>query len=327
MGADIKCKVIAVVVTYNRKELLMECVEAVLGQTYKVEKLILIDNCSTDGTKEELENRGYLLNPQIMYVKTDANIGGAGGFYEGMVKAKEYSYDWIWLMDDDTIPTQNCLEALIEADRVVENTAPPAGLEHAVRPSFFASAVYGAQGEFMNLPKVSSKRAPNGYLYWYKFLDQGLVNIAMATFVSILIKKEAIEKCGLPCKDFFIWGDDSEYTTRLTKYYGDAYFVGKSKAIHKRANAQLISINREMNPQRIEMFHYRYRNAIIINQYYEPGYHMLFHAVLSMLGSIRYIGKKLGGRKAKAIIKGSWESIIQYRKFKAYIDSQIKKGD
>ena len=50
--------------------------------------------------------------------------------------------------------------------------------------------------------KSAKKKALNGYSYWYNFLDKGLINISMATFVSILIKKEAINICGLPCKDF-----------------------------------------------------------------------------------------------------------------------------
>lgn len=49
-----KDKVIAVVVTYNRKKLLLECLDAIFQQTYSISRLILIDNCSTDGTMNEL---------------------------------------------------------------------------------------------------------------------------------------------------------------------------------------------------------------------------------------------------------------------------------
>lgn len=320
-----KNRVAAVVVTYNRKDLVLECIEAILKQSYSVEKIILIDNCSTDGTEDALKRKGYLENALISYTRMDSNIGGAGGFYEGMARAAQEPYDWLWIMDDDTIPVRNCLEELIKANDIVENSRPIEGLKSAGRPSFFASAVYGACGEFMNLPVVNRKKAPNGYAYWYNLLDQGLINIEMATFVSLLIRKAAIEKCGLPYKDFFLWGDDSEYTTRLTKYYGDAYLVGRSVAIHKRAAASPIAIKTEMNPQRIDMMHYKYRNAVIKHRYYASGFYVLFYILQSMTECVQCIGKKFGGKKLKAVIKGNWEGITQYGKFKRYIDDQLRK--
>lgn len=319
-------RVIAVVVTYNRKDLVLECIEAILNQSYSVEKLILVDNCSTDGTEAALKSKGYLDSPRICYVKMDTNIGGAGGFYEGMLRAVQAACDWVWIMDDDTIPARDCLAELIKADEIVETSVPVKGLERSVRPSFFASAIYGPNKEFMNLPAVSRKKASNGYAYWYLFLHQGLINIESATFVSLLIKKEAIEICGLPYKDFFLWGDDSEYTTRLTQYYGDAYFVGKSVAVHKRTAAIPIEIQTEMNPKRIAMMHYKYRNAIILFRHYEPGYYVLMYILRSLLECAQCTGKRYGGKKVKAILKGIWEGITQYKRFKRYIAGQVKAG-
>lgn len=318
-------RVIAVVVTYNRKELLMECLDAILAQTFPVYKIILIDNCSTDGTDIMLSERGYIVNPIIEYIKLNENTGGAGGFYEGMrIARQKESYDWMWIMDDDTIPEKKCLEELINANNIVKSSAVIEGLEESVNPSFFASAVYGTKGEFMNLPKLSNKKAPNGYSYWYQFLSEGMVNISSATFVSVLFSKEAIDKCGLPCKDFFIWGDDSEYTTRLTTYYGNGYFVGKSIAIHKRAVAKPIAIKNEQDPKRMDMYHYKYRNTAIINRYYSPKYHISTQLLMHVLECLNYLGKRNGIRISKIILKGFFESLVQYKSFKKYIDSQIK---
>ena len=125
-------RVHAVVVTYNRKELLKECIDAILNQSVPVEKLILIDNNSTDGTNEYLEEYGYMKNPVIEYKRLSENIGGAGGFYEGMKLARSYSPDWIWIMDDDTVPTASCLEELLKAKKVIKG-----------KVSFLASAVRG----------------------------------------------------------------------------------------------------------------------------------------------------------------------------------------
>lgn len=317
-------KIIALVVTYNRKKLLLECINSILQQTYKVNNIILVDNASTDGTEEELKEKGYLNNNIIVYAKMKKNTGGSGGFYEGLKLAKEYECDWIWLMDDDTIPTRTCLEKLIDADRIVEHYRKLSDTRKFPKTSFFASIVYGSQKEFMNLPQISTKSSENGYAYWYRFLDKGLVNIENATFVSILIKKEAVIKCGLPCKDYFIWGDDSEYTMRLTKYYGDAYFVGNSVAIHKRINAKQLSLDYENNIERINMYHYLYRNSAINFRYYRLGQHFFLYFIKGLLNGIQYLFKPMGWYKTKAVIKGYFESIFQYSRFAKYINEQIK---
>ena len=72
-------KVIGVIVTYNRKKLLKNTVEALLNQTYKLDSIIIVDNASTDGTEEYLTNLGYLNNSMIKYIKLNENTGGAGG--------------------------------------------------------------------------------------------------------------------------------------------------------------------------------------------------------------------------------------------------------
>jgi rhamnopyranosyl-N-acetylglucosaminyl-diphospho-decaprenol beta-1,3/1,4-galactofuranosyltransferase len=87
--------VAAVVVTYNRSRLLLECLDALLRQTRPVDKIVLIDNASTDGTVEVLRSRGYLANPKIDYQRSEFNSGGAGGFHDGMKRAHELGFDWI----------------------------------------------------------------------------------------------------------------------------------------------------------------------------------------------------------------------------------------
>lgn len=244
-------RVQAVVVTYNRKELLRECIEAILKQTYPIDKLILVDNNSTDGTDEFLRELGYLNKPVIEYIKLPQNIGGAGGFYEGMKRSREYTPDWVWIMDDDTIPSETCLEELIKARDIIKEDV-----------SFLASSVRGINGEAMNVPKIARNQFTE-YIDWYEYLDKGIVKIVKATFVSLLINFKTIEKCGLPWKEFFIWGDDSEYTQRIIRDYGPAYIVGKSLTIHKRSSAEALSLIKEENKNRIPMYFYYYRNNLI----------------------------------------------------------------
>lgn len=318
-----RSKVTAVVVTYNRKKLLAECLESIMNQTVVPDKVIVINNASTDGTEKMFESGGEFDFSSVYCVNMSQNTGGSGGFYEGIKLAREEYADWVWVMDDDTIPEPDCLERLLNADNLISEK------KRAGNTSFYASAVFGADGEFMNVPNVSTSKAENGYLNYYEFLDKSLIRIADATFVSLLINGSAIQKCGLPCKDYFIWGDDGEYTLRMIYFYGPAYMVGNSIAIHKGVGAKTLSINNFNEPNRIKMYHYYVRNNIINVLLYRKDRNAAVTVIKKLVqafASIRFISQEHGILKMWVIWKGTFEGFFQYRKFKNYIQSQIKNS-
>ena len=339
--------VAAVVVTYNRKALLQECLEAILRQTAPVEKIFLIDNASTDGTPEMLRESGLMDRPQMQYVRMDENTGGAGGFYEGLRIGRECGCKALWLMDDDTIPQEDALEKLLRAAALLEpageRTAPsgtpdvPVNRSHGGGAeddpsgkspvSFLASCVYGPGGECMNAAKLDRTPEANGSEGWYRYLGHGLLQIESATFVSVLIRTEAVRRCGLPCRDYFIWGDDVEYTNRLTHYYGKAYLVGESRVIHKRAGTAALNIAYETDPARIRMFHYDYRNQAINNRFYKKGMGTAANVIRNVLTAFRMLREEKGFLKARTILKGTMEALISYPRFREYIEAQLRTGE
>ena len=239
-------KVIAVVVTYNRKELLKECIEALLNQDYKNCHILIVDNASTDGTKEYINE--YLKNKKINYVNTGANLGGAGGFNYGMKEAYKIGSDFMWVMDDDTIPCKDALKELIESDEILEG-----------KYGFLSSvALWKDDSQCkMNIQKISKD--------WFvdsRYLKSGLLRTYYATFVSMLIRTDTIVKVGLPIKDFFIWGDDIEYTNRISKKY-NCYISGKSQVVHYTTNNEGSNIAKD-SKDRINRYKYAYRNEMYI---------------------------------------------------------------
>src|SRR3712207_3469648 len=106
--------VCAFVLTRNRRELLVECVRAVLAQTVPVDRVIVLDNGSTDGTREHLDAAGLL--DAIRFERRDENLGGAGGYREGVRLGLESGSDWLWLMDDDAEPRHDALERLLASE-------------------------------------------------------------------------------------------------------------------------------------------------------------------------------------------------------------------
>jgi rhamnopyranosyl-N-acetylglucosaminyl-diphospho-decaprenol beta-1,3/1,4-galactofuranosyltransferase len=102
-------RVCAVVVTWNRKALLRECLAGLLRQTRAPEQILVIDNHSTDGTPDMVRQEF----PSAVLHETGSNLGGAGGFHHGMKRAHEEGFDWIWVMDDDIEPYPEALERLL----------------------------------------------------------------------------------------------------------------------------------------------------------------------------------------------------------------------
>lgn len=292
----------AVVVTYNRKELMKECLIALKNQSHKLDYIYIVDNHSLDGTYEFLSDKG-LLGDNIVYNYLQNNIGGAGGFNYGMKKiCTEKDVDWIWVMDDDTIPSEDALDKLLSKLEYITG-----------KISFLASSVWGMEDQPMNVPKLSFHDYGNGYFDWYRYLEHACVRIDSATFVSLLINTKAVQKVGYPWAPFFVWGDDVEYTNRLTRYYGRAYFVGDSKVIHKRKISKNLSIHTEENIDRIKMYYYQYRNQLIIaNEYFDKKevVKQIYYSIKTCL-KILIRCKKYKWVKIDTVIRGNFDFIFR----------------
>lgn len=311
-------KIVAVVVTYNRRELLKECIQAILKQNQEIYKVMIVDNKSTDGTLEMLDTE-YCNNEKIEVLKLEKNIGGAGGFYSGIKEVQKYNPDWVWIMDDDTIPKENCLEELCSAINKIKG-----------KISFLASSVYGTKNEFMNVPTINLNKDINGYHNWYEYLEDGIVKISSATFVSLLINEKAIKNVGYPVKDYFIWGDDTEYTLRLNKYYGNAYMVGKSVVIHKRAISKSLKLREEENLNRINFHYYMIRNNLINQKAYFGKRKMIEYLIKNQMISLKvliYPKCKYRFKKFYIIHKALLAYIFKkydYKAFKNRLDINVK---
>ncbi len=214
--------VAAVVVTFNRSRLLLECLDALLRQTRPIDKIVLIDNASSDGTAEILDSKGYLTNPKIAYTRLSSNTGGAGGFSEGMRRAHEAGYDWIWIMDDDAEPYDDALERM-EPSLHSENIGGVANLTIGLdgRP----------QLEHRGWIELRST-GPRAHRAIDADALTGNLRISFASFVGLAVHRSAIDRIGLPKPEMFIKADDLEYCMRLAKL-GTLILVTDSKIRHK----------------------------------------------------------------------------------------------
>ena len=207
--------VVAVIVAWNRRDLLEEALRALLAQTAPLAGIVVIDNASDDDSAA-LARR---VAPEAEVVSLTRNTGGAGGFAAGMAHAMSQDPKWLWLMDDDTIPTATALEELLVAVEKVPGVAVA------------GSRVVWTDGSDhpMNTPRRKpfvgrgeSRRAENA----------AAIPVRSSSFVSMLIAAEAVAADGLPIVDYFLWNDDFEYSTRLLRRRAGIY-VPASVVVHK----------------------------------------------------------------------------------------------
>ena len=261
-------KITAVVVTYNRINLLKRTVECLRANS-PVNEIVVVNNGSTDGTSEWLDSQ-----IDITVIHQD-NVGGSGGFYTGIDYAYNSGADWIWCMDDDVFPRANCMERL---------------LEHIEEP---------------NIGILAPRRLIDGEIFCHDFTAYNLTNpfssmysgridnssvndsiyIAGTAFEGLFIRREVVEKIGLPTRDLFIFCDDTDYCIRTLQagykilYVPDA-LMDKQKFF---SNDDWAERNRKKKWKRF----YQTRNSAYLNHHYGKNWGVKYlRGFINVFGSI-----------------------------------------
>ena len=239
----------AVIVTYNRLEKLKKCLSSYEKQTLLPAFILIIDNHSTDGTSEYLDEWAETSAPfeKIIY-HSDSNTGGAGGFTLGIKTALTYKPDWIWLADDDAYPTSNCLELMSAYyDSLTPKTqAGIASLCCKVVDNNGLSPLHRRRIQFSFWQCREIPLAPPDY-------EVKTNEISLFSFVGTLIRTDVIKKAGLPRSDYFICFDDSEYALRIGQY-GKIICLSDAVILHDSLENTITSYSWQN--------YYRFRNKL-----------------------------------------------------------------
>ncbi len=260
-------KIAAVVVTYNRLELLKKCIESLRNQTRKPDEIIVINNSSTDGTLE------WLTQQQDLTVITQENSGSAGGQYTGISTAYEKGYDWIWTMDEDVFANNESLEKLLKYSEIsfcinplkIHSDGTEVTWEHIFHPGY---------GKLFFMPNISFK---NGKEWCF---------VNTVCFEGMLIHREIVSKIGYPDSRFFIDGDDVIYGF-LCSLYTNILYV-KNSIIVKCSSS---------NQSTEQRAYYRFRNFFLVREYLKK------HNFWKNLGNILFLFYILT-EISRALIKG-----------------------
>ncbi len=212
-------KVCAIIVTFNRAELLCRCVKAILNQTYPVH-ILIYDNHSKKPAEDILRQEGIPIDDKFSftYYYADENSGGAGGFHNGLKMAMEKGFDEFILMDDDGYPiNKDTISELIKAREII-------GVNSIV------NSLVVCNPDTLQL-SFSLNRSYDGHKIQNMATD-GLVEKYISPFNGTMISSEIVRKIGYPRKEFFVYGDETEYTFRALKYGYSLYTAVNSLYFH-----------------------------------------------------------------------------------------------
>lgn len=205
-----------VVVTFNRKQLLLQCLQALSTQTQQPSKILIVENASTDGTIETLQKNGWLEQPNIQLIALKENTGGAGGFAAGMQYAFEQGADYVWMMDDDAMPHPTALEEI---------------MLHATPEHIYGSvAVNGDDTAW-----ATTLLAENKTVHLKKQVPE-LAEVQSLPFLGFLTSKEIYQNIGLPDASYFIAADDVEYCMRAQHAGHKTFICGQSQIEHPKSD-------------------------------------------------------------------------------------------
>ena len=285
--------VVAITVTFNSSHYVIRALEALKVQKRKVDFIIVVDNNSKQDEKEKVQNYIQNLSNTIL-LSLEENKGGAGGFEAGMKYAKKkFNPDWYWLMDDDAFPEIDCLEKLLSYKNTLKQIGAlvPAiwgidkkqyQLYHHKKLSKFLTSDIPITDQIDNLKEVTE--------------------IDANAFVGPLISQEAVEKVGIADGSLFIYGDDLEYTYRISRVL-KIYLIKAAKINHQ----DILMKSNILDPKAWWKDYYNFRNRLFFIKEY------------SLNRKNRIIGKIIIGLKILRRIK----SALVEKEYKGYRKKRV----
>jgi rhamnopyranosyl-N-acetylglucosaminyl-diphospho-decaprenol beta-1,3/1,4-galactofuranosyltransferase len=294
-------KVLAVVVTHNRCQLLTRCINYLQQQTCMPD-LLIVNNMSTDGTEK------YLQNNSINHI-TQENSGSAGGWWRGIDEGWAKGYDYVWMMDDDGYPDPQALEILLAltGEEAICISSTPVK-ENAHNELVFGLPVLNSSGN----PVILAGKRKYNTLNEFPAAMEKYPHIH--PFNGALIDLAAAKKIGNIDRSYFMFGDEVDFLCRMKKA-GKVYTA--LKALHYHPDVSRRTIDKKK-------VYYFIRNTIILNHlYYDKA---IIRDVLCVVVALKRIWQRNGaasffsyiaGRDCKFVYRGIADG-IRKRKINRY---------
>ena len=224
-----KSKIAVIIVSFNGKSYLGDCLRCLEEQTLAPEKVIVIDNNSKDGSVEFLKEYSLKTELNLEFIFSKENLGFTGGNNLGMKKALEEKMDYIFLLNQDTEMEKDTLGKLLEAaDREKDLFCLQPLILFADRKDVVQTA--GDRIHFLGF----------GYLgdYLVRLEDfkkkiKRREEIPYASGAAMFIVSDALREVGFFDEDYFLYHEDMDLCLRARILKKKILLVPQAFVYHK----------------------------------------------------------------------------------------------
>ncbi len=259
-------KIAVLIVSYNRKEFVLKNIIAVNRSTYKNISLIVFDNGSTDGTIESVSSQF----PNVTLISSKENLGGAGGFSKALEYAYTHDFDYMFCLDDDGCPKEDCIQILLnehgkhdKATILGPKILPLNSKDEDAKHFWPVNGKYDPQQKkIMEFNTQEKQRL---------VLEEATYETASVALLGMFMHRSVIKINGLPDKDLFITGDDVDFCLRAWSNNIRVCLVQKAIVYHPQGkNIQLSFFNKKIDFMVLPPWklYYYIRNSILVTRKY-----------------------------------------------------------
>jgi len=286
-------KLAIILVNYNGIEYNINCINSILDSSFKNFEIIVVDNDSKDGSVEELER---VFNNKITLIKLNDNLGFSGANNIGIEYAKENNFDYIMLLNNDTVIDKDMISIMIESSKYHNCLVSPKIYYYDNKNIIWSAGgtINWKKGLPIQYGINEEDENENGKL----------MNIEFATGCCLLIPIEAINDVGFLSEEYFLYYEDTDYSCRVINAGHKILYNSEAIMYHK--------VSASTGGEKSLMYwYYMTRNRLIFNKKFnkkKTNANLYFYST----AAIKLLIYLMKGKNAavKGIIKG----IIDYLK-------------
>lgn len=217
-------KVAVVILNWNRKDNLLDCLKHIYEMDYPLYQIIVVDNASTDGSVAAVQAQF----PQVVMVVNDRNYGAQAGKNIGLRKALASKMDVVYMVDNDIVVAK---DALTELMRVLDEI-PDAGIVGAKMYDYSKPDILLSAGGIIDFTQNVSRGRGDCEKDVGQFEKTEAVDYLWGG--AMIATREVLEKVGLFDQEYLgYWFEDSDFSVRVRKAGYQVLFCGRSKVWHR----------------------------------------------------------------------------------------------
>ena len=244
--------VIFVVLNFNRRKDTLQCISSLAQNTYKNQKIILLDNSLTDGSVEAVEARF----PDVQIIRLQQNLGYAGNNNVGIDEAMRQGAEWIFVLNEDTVLAPDCVAQLVsvgESDPTIGIVGPM--VYHHDEPEIIQSAG-GKMDKYFRAEHLGQNQVDRG-----QYPQPHLVE--WISGCGIMVRRAVIDQIGTIDARFFLYAEELEWCIRASEVGWKIVHIPQAKLWHK-------GVQRDYHPKPSLMYYLTRNRLLLLSKHRAP---------------------------------------------------------